>query len=89
MCLYVVLYETCARVKYYRLNGLKPLKNGLAYLMQMTLEKELNPIESDDLNDVFAVTDVDLFARVEQGEEKFEASITEQHPFHHFVLGLV
>jgi hypothetical protein len=31
----------------------------------MSLKKELNPVEADNLNDVLAVTDVDLFADVE------------------------
>ena len=55
----------------------------------MSLEKQLNPIESDNLNNVFAVADVYFFSGIEQRKEKFEASVSKDDCFHNLVFHLV
>ena len=45
----------------------------------MTLEVEENPIKSNDIDDIFAVFGVDLFAIVEKGEEELQAPISEHN----------
>jgi hypothetical protein len=55
----------------------------------MSLKEELNPVEADNLNDVLAVTDVDLFADVKEREEQFEATIAENHRLDYIVFRFV
>ena len=52
-----------------------------AHLVQMSLQEELNPVESNDLDNIFAISSVDLLAGVQQREEKLETSIPENNHF--------
>ncbi len=49
--------------------------------MQVSLKEKLDPVESNDLDNIFAISGVDLLADVQQGEEKFETSISENYHF--------
>jgi hypothetical protein len=54
------------------------------YLMQMSLQEELNPVKSDDLDDVLAVADVDLLSDEEQREEQLEAAVPQHDRIRRF-----
>ena len=51
-------------------------------LMKMSLQEELDPVEADDLDDIFAVADVDLLAEVEQREEQLQAAVPQHDRVH-------
>ena len=60
------------------MSSLQTLNN----LMQMSLEKELNPVKADDLHHVLAVSDMNLLAGVEECEKELQTTVTENDRFH-------
>ncbi len=56
----------------------------MGYLVQMSLQEELNPVKSNDLDDVLAVADVDLFSGEEQREEELEATVPQHDRIRRF-----